>query len=92
MANVGRLDGCLDFVVSYLNVDASDVRLMHYAIGSGHYGYNKTTPNKSLIVELIERGYDITTLEIKINKLDTTDDDAVSVNNFLLSKFKQQQN
>jgi len=87
--SVGRLDGCLDLVVSWLNVGKADVSLMHYSIAKGHYGYNKTKPNKSLIVELIERKYDITTLDVKINKIDESDLDAVAINEFLLQHFKE---
>ena len=87
--SVGKLDGCVDLVVDRNDAEKSDANLMFYHLMNGRFSWDGKRKDDSLIVELIKRGYDITTLDIKIKKLDKTDSDAVTANEILLKKFEK---
>lgn len=71
-----------DLLYTFNGGDRSDLALMNDAFTSPRYGYEgiKGDMSKSFLLELIDRGYDITTLDFKIDKLDSNDPTKVHLN------------
>lgn len=57
----------------------TDMRVVDNVFTSPRYDFNGHA-EPSFLVELIDRGYDITTLDFKIDKLDTNDTLKVNIN------------
>lgn len=71
-----------DLLYTFNGGDSSDMALMNDAFTSPRYGYEGMhgDMSKPFLLELIDRGYDITTLDFKIDKLDTSDQTKVNLN------------
>ena len=70
-AGWAKFDGCSDFVVGSTDSKA-DVNLIHFYMGSPRPEYNlrtgRPTFGKSLLEELHDRGYDLSTLKFSVKK------------------------
>ena len=76
-----------DVLYTFNGGDRSDMALMNDAFTSPRYGYQGYIGDmsKPFLLELIDRGYDITTLDFKIDKLDSSNPEKVELN----EKFRQ---
>ena len=80
----------LDIVASHDGIDKSNVNFVLLNFTSNRFkfnGYPDVDP--SFIVDLIDRGFDITTLDFKIDKIDEADQDAIDTNRYLRSVFER---
>lgn len=78
-------DSSPDVVYSWDGVDKCDSRMLHYRMS-----VISDRGGRSFLCELIERGYDIRTLDFQISKLDPCDSEGEAVNRFMsqhLSKY-----
>lgn len=68
----------------------TDLHLLHDAFTSKRFGWQGVNGpmEQSLLYELIKRGYDITTLEFSISKVDKTDTLNVNLNQQMLKALK----
>lgn len=71
-----------DILYSFDGGCPTDTRMLHHALSSPRYGYEGMRGNSdpSVFEELINRGYDITTFDLKISKLDPNDTEKVLLN------------
>lgn len=69
----------------------TDLALLDNIFSSPRYGYKGSLGDSdpSFALSLIERGYDITTLDFKIDKLDTNDIQRVHLNEQLKNKLSR---
>lgn len=88
-ASIGKIDGDYDFVISRDNCPKCDSALLFQVMANERYSFNGyPDTNKSLIEELLDRGYDISTLEFSCKKLDETDEDAVAFNRMYKTRYR----
>lgn len=68
----------------------TDLRMLHYHLGSPKFTWEGVSKPSlpSFLYELIDRGYDITTFEMSIEKLDVTDSYKVNLNQRMKKALK----
>lgn len=83
-------DPC-DILYSFDGGDRSDIALLNDVFTSPRYGYEGSFGDieKPFLLELIDRGYDITTLEFNISLLDINDALKVNLNDRLRNQLKR---